>query len=328
MQSPDYKKLYKDGNGKASRALFRGLYQGIGPVVLATIPSSGAFFTTYEALKYTIGEAIPPNSTIYLPQPAINAISSGGAELVSCAILTPAEVLKQNAQVIVHKAGEKRTSPTLAVLKEFRSKPWNLWRGYTALAARNLPYTALQFPIFEHLKKTFLTKRKRSKDGQAVDSILERAVITAGSAAIAGSGSAWITTPIDVIKTRIMLSASKESDHKPVITESRGGLLGMVEATNRKSATMIARDIFKQEGIRGLFRGAALRSLWTAMGSGLYLGVYESGRFYLEDERKAREAREGDSLMQKTKHWTQQKVGVGASRSQGDKIKKSAWQDD
>jgi len=228
----------------------------------------------------------------------------------------------------MHKAGEKRKSPTLGVLKEFRSKPWNLWRGYTALAARNLPYTALQFPIFEHLKKNFMTKRKKTKDGKPVDGILERAVITAGSAAIAGTGSAWITTPIDVLKTRIMLSASKEPDHKPVSTEKRGGLLAMVETNNRKSATMIARDILKQEGIPGLFRGAALRSLWTAMGSGLYLGVYESGRFYLEDERKAREAREGDSLMQKTKEWTQQKVGVGASRSQGDKIKKSAWQDD
>jgi solute carrier family 25 S-adenosylmethionine transporter 26 len=174
-----------------------------------------------------------------------------------------------------------------------------------------------------------LTKRKKSKDGQPVDGILERALITAGSAAIAGTGSAWITTPIDVIKTRIMLSASKESDQKPVkSTEQRGGLLGMVERSNRKSASVIARDILKQEGITGLFRGAALRSLWTAMGSGLYLGVYESGRFYLEDERKAKAAREGDTLMQKTKDWTQQKVGVGASRSQGDKIKKSAWQDD
>jgi solute carrier family 25 (mitochondrial S-adenosylmethionine transporter), member 26 len=328
VQSPDYRKLYKDGSGKVNRSLFRGLYQGIGPVIFVTIPSSGAFFTTYEALKYNIGEAIPPNSTIFLPQPAINAISSGGAELVSCAILTPAEVLKQNAQVIVRKAGEKRRSPVLTVLKEFRSKPWNLWRGYTALAARNLPYTALQFPIFEHLKNNFLAKRKKAKNDQPVDGILERAVITAGSASIAGSGAAWITTPIDVIKTRIMLSASKDSEQRPVKVEKRGGLLGMVETSNKQSAAMIARQILKQEGITGLFRGAAIRSVWTAMGSGLYLGVYESGRFYLEDERKAREAREGDSLMQKTKDWSKQKVGIGASRSQGDKIKKSAWQDD
>ena len=320
--------MYKDGKGKVNRILFRGLYQGVGSVILVTIPSSGAFFTTYEGLKHIIGEAFPPNSTIYLPQPAINAVSSGGAELVSCAILTPAEVLKQNAQVVVHKAGEKRRSPTLAVLKEFRSKPWNLWRGYSALAARNLPYTALQFPVFEHLKKILLAKRKKAKNGEPVDGILERAVITAGSASIAGSGSAWITTPIDVVKTRIMLSASKDPEQKPVKAEPRGGLLGMTQPSGRNSATVIAREILKQEGITGFFRGAALRSVWTAMGSGLYLGVYEGGRYYLEDERKTRDSREGDSLMQKTKDWSKQKVGVGASRSQGDKIKKSAWQDD
>ncbi len=37
--------------------------------------------------------------------------------------------------------------------------------------------------------------------------------------------------------------------------------------------------------MRGLFRGGLLRGLWTAVGAGLYLGIYESGRKYLEDKR-------------------------------------------
>lgn len=42
MQSPDYKRLYTNTTKKAvDRALFRGLYQGIGSVILATIPSCG-----------------------------------------------------------------------------------------------------------------------------------------------------------------------------------------------------------------------------------------------------------------------------------------------
>jgi hypothetical protein len=40
MQSPDYKKLYTNGvDGKATRTMFRGVYQGIGSVILATLPS-------------------------------------------------------------------------------------------------------------------------------------------------------------------------------------------------------------------------------------------------------------------------------------------------
>src|ERR1700742_5191613 len=94
-QSQDYQKLYKYASGKTKPSLFRGLYQGVVSIILITILSSGAFFTPSEALKYGIHEAIPPNSTVFLPQAAIHAAASGGAELVSCAILTPAEVLKQ-----------------------------------------------------------------------------------------------------------------------------------------------------------------------------------------------------------------------------------------
>ena len=40
FQSPDYKRLYTNpSNNAINRSLFRGLYQGIGSVVLATIPS-------------------------------------------------------------------------------------------------------------------------------------------------------------------------------------------------------------------------------------------------------------------------------------------------
>lgn len=48
----------------------------------------------------------------------------------------------------------------------------------------------------------------------------------------------------------------------------------------------VGRDIYLQEGIKGLFRGGALRAGWTALGLGLYLSAYESGRFYLENRRK------------------------------------------
>ena len=78
-----------------------------------------------------------------------------------------------------------------------------------------------------------------------------------------------LTTPIDVVKTRIMLSAGS----KP-------------SASASASALTIGKEIFRSEGIKGLFRGGALRGVWTALGSGLYLGVYESGRNHLEIRRQ------------------------------------------
>lgn len=40
LQSPDYKRLYTNAStNSVNRSLFRGLYQGIGSVVIATLPS-------------------------------------------------------------------------------------------------------------------------------------------------------------------------------------------------------------------------------------------------------------------------------------------------
>ncbi|EXJ58866.1 hypothetical protein A1O7_06296 [Cladophialophora yegresii CBS 114405] len=322
LQSQHFETLYKDAAGKTKPSLFRGLYQGVGSIILITIPSSGAFFTTYEALKFSINEAIPPNSTIFLPQPAVHAVASGGAELVSCAVLTPAEVMKQNAQMLSSRG--KRRSTSLEVFRHFQKHPSRLWRGYTALAARNLPFTGLQFPAFEYLKGYFLKRRMDRNGGKPIDGIGERAVITATSAAIAGSGAAWITTPIDVIKTRIMLAAGSGDDGlKSEPKPKSPSLLQAGIQGSRKSGLVVAREVLNVEGFRGLFRGALLRAGWTTIGSGLYLGCYESGRHYLEKNR--REAREGDHLMQRD--WSNVKVGIGGSRSH-DVVKKSAWQDD
>lgn len=324
MQSPDYKKLYLDQTTKKLRpAFYRGLYQGLGSIILVTLPSSGTFFTTYEALKYTLNDAVPPNSTLFMPTPLINAISSAGAELVSCAILTPAEVIKQNAQMV--QKDVKGVAPTLQVLKEFRKHPFRLWSGYTALAGRNLPYTALQFPVFEHLKQYFLARRRAVKGGEPVDGILERASITALSAGLAGSGAAYVTTPIDVIKTRMMLAAG-QARNNPQETKDLGKIL--TEGLASKSSKGIwgtAKEVMQSDGPKGFFRGAALRAVWTMLGSGLYLGAYEGMRFYLEDSRRAKE--EGEHLMERKRDWSDVQVGVGKSRSQGEEIKKSGWQD-
>jgi solute carrier family 25 S-adenosylmethionine transporter 26 len=266
--------------------------------------TAGAFFTTYEGVKAIFNKANPTisdSSRGLIPQPFIDSAASSIAELVSCFILTPAEVLKQNAQMIRQPANSTsngasvfQTSVTLQVLKHFR-KPSQLFRGYTALAARNLPFTAMQFPMFEYLKRSI--KDHRQKKGTATGTLTETAIITALSAGSAGSVAAVITTPVDVVKTRIMLSAagdsSEEAAKKKIETAQAKGKtahnLAKENQVARKSGLTVAKEVFKESGVKGLFRGGILRGTWTALGSGLYLGVYESGRVYLGDRHKREE---------------------------------------
>ena len=125
--------------------------------------------------------------------------------------------------------------------------------------------------MYEHLKKTILEYRKRHDVTSGT--LLERGLVTAVAAGSSGSVSALITTPVDVVKTRIMLGAGNK-------VRNRGALT-------------VAKEITRVDGVRGLFKGGSLRSAWTALGMGLYLGIYESGRAYLEGRRTG----EGEPLI-------------------------------
>ncbi|KAI0098253.1 mitochondrial carrier domain-containing protein [Nemania sp. FL0031] len=314
QQSQDFLKTFADPSAKTrlpSRQLFRGLYQGIGIVVVATLPAAGTFFSVYEASKSFLGHH---GSRLGIPQPLVHSGASAIAECASCLVLTPAEVIKQNAQMLQQQrhtssgdsGGGSRGRPSgkstsLQALRQLgggadAGRRRLLLSGYTALVARNLPFTAIQFPIFEIARARMWGWRSRD-DGSVPEpvpgtgtgpgprfaerrrSLVETAVVTGMSAGLAGSFAALITTPMDVVKTRMMLSAggggqdAQHGTHDQAnpdrgMYRSRGGLA-------------VAREVIAERGVAGLFRGAILRSVWTAVGSGLYLGMYEVAKAWL-----------------------------------------------
>jgi solute carrier family 25 S-adenosylmethionine transporter 26 len=189
------------------------------------------------------------------------------------------------------------SNATLQTLAKFRSNPLALWRGYAALAGRNLPFTAMQFPMFEKLKEVIRAWRKRR--GSWTGSIWESGSVTAVSAGSAGAVAAVITTPIDVVKTRIMLAAADEAGSSTQakgkgmvdalgksVEETKGAVKDMIKGSRgRQSSWKIGQEILAEKGVKGLWRGGALRGVWTFIGAGLYLGAYESGRVYLAARR-------------------------------------------
>lgn len=272
--------------------------------------TAGAFFTTYEAIKYALNSSSSPTpeekkKKNLLPAPIVHGLASSVAESVSCFILTPAEVLKQNAQMITARSpGLRGGSATLRVLAQFRSRPTRLWSGYTALVARNLPFTGIHFPMFEYLRARMVEwrrqykakaagasqtqQKKTSNSDSDSDQLIERAGITAVAAGMAGSVAAVLTTPIDVVKTRIMLAAGGDDKQQKQQPANKGAEAERTRTRTKPGAWAVGRDIYYREGIKGLFSGGALRAGWTAIGLGLYLGAYEGGRFYLESRRRGR----------------------------------------
>ncbi|KAI6380282.1 hypothetical protein MCOR25_001709 [Pyricularia grisea] len=303
-QSQDYLDTYKK-SGSSSAAIknvpkgtFRGLYQGVGSVIIATLPAAGIFFTTYESAKTGFSKALPEGA----PSPLVHALASGTAELASCAVLTPAEVIKQNAQMIRSDSGTSGGSSTSSssssskstslqafrMLQSSEGGAWRrLWTGYTALAARNLPFTAMQFPMFEYVRGAIWRqrddRRRSRKEAGGIEEgqgLLETGLVNGSSAALSGSVAAVLTTPTDVVKTRMMLMTGDQKS-------SGSGNISSSSSSNNSGGLRIAKDVYRELGVRGLFRGGLFRAGWTALGSGLYLGTYEAAKVWLKGGKGA-----------------------------------------
>ena len=330
QQSRDFLKTFADPSASSksgpgagarrtlmpSRDLFRGLYQGIGIVVVATLPAAGTFFTMYEAAKSFVGRLGPDSSSpLPLPRAAVHSAASAIAECASCLVLTPAEVVKQNAQMIRRQqglpsspsggGGGVRGSTSLEALRQLAAGTGagtgrRLLSGYTALVARNLPFTAIQFPMFEALRaRLWQSRRGASGPGGSGEGnragLLETGVVTGVSAGLAGSFAAVVTTPMDVVKTRMML-------YSPSSSSEAASSVGAGDATRTdqprsRSGLAVARQVIVENGIVGLFRGSIIRAVWTAVGSGLYLGMYELSRIWLTRRREGGDDDAADDLL-------------------------------
>jgi hypothetical protein len=90
-----------------------------------------------------------------------------------------------------------------------------------------------------------------------------------------------------------MLSASDagsgSQDKTPRVGTHGSGTVSSEAQAKTKSLISVGRNIIRYEGIRGLFKGGLIRAGWTAIALGLYLSLYEGGRFYLENRRKERD---------------------------------------
>lgn len=122
-----------------------------------------------------------------------------------------------------------------------------LYKGASACLLRDVPFSAIYFPTYSHLKRDVFGESPAKKLG-----VLQ--LLTAG--AIAGMPAAYLTTPCDVIKTRLQVEARK----------------GEATYTGLRHA---AQTIWKEEGFRAFFKGGPARILRSSPQFGFTLAAYE-----------------------------------------------------
>lgn len=102
----------------------------------------------------------------------------------------PTEVIKQRMQT-------KQFASTSAAVKHVLRTEGILgfYRGFLSTVAREIPFTCIQFPLYEYFKKAYAMRKGRQIEPYEA----------ALWGSVAGGIAAALTTPLDVCKTRIML---------------------------------------------------------------------------------------------------------------------------
>ncbi|NWR16177.1 SAMC protein, partial [Emberiza fucata] len=218
---------------------FRGIYAGVPSTAIGSFPNAAAFFITYENVK----SVLPHGSSSYLA-PATHMVAASLGEVVACLIRVPSEVVKQRAQV-------SPSSSTLRILSHtlYHEGIQGLYRGYKSTVLREIPFSLVQFPLWESLKDLWSWKQ-----GHVVDSWQ-----SAVCGAFAGGFAAAVTTPLDVAKTRIMLAKAGSSNARGNVLAALGG-------------------IWRTQGLSGLFAGVVPRMAAISLGGFIFLGTYEKTR--------------------------------------------------
>jgi solute carrier family 25 S-adenosylmethionine transporter 26 len=119
--------------------------------------------------------------------------------IASSVTLVPADVVKTRLQA--SPTGRTVVSTVRSIIREKGYR--GLYVGYYATLVRDVPYTMLELGIYENLKNVML-RSKVNKTGIKQLSFSDELL----AAAITGGIASFVTTPLDLVKTKLMMEVS------------------------------------------------------------------------------------------------------------------------
>lgn len=227
--------------------VLKGLYSGLAGNLAGVLPASAAFLGVYEPTKQKLLRLFPENLS------AVAHLTAGAVGGIAASLIrVPTEVVKQRMQT-----GQFVSAPDAVRVIVSKEGFKGLYAGYRSFLLRDLPFDAIQFCLYEQLRLGYKLAAKRELNDP------ENAVIGAFAGALTGA----ITTPLDVIKTRLMIQGS---------------------ANQYKGIVDCVQTIVREEGPPALLKGIGPRVLWIGIGGSIFFGVLESTKRFLEESRLKR----------------------------------------
>ena len=225
-----------------------GLYRGLIISVIAGCPASCLYFTSYEITRRKLNKYSYFNKNEYLS----DFIGGFMAELISCCLWVPIDVIKERMQIqsiISSKYRYKSTINAIKLMLKYEGFT-GLYRAYFATIISFGPFSALYLMLYQQFK---------GKDNNNTINIII-------SACTAGAISAIITNPLDMIKLRLQVQ--------------RGGIISF----GYKNIFDGIYKLIKYEGFISLFHGSGARVAFWVPNLAFNLTLYETfTQFYKEN---------------------------------------------
>ncbi|XP_054824530.1 uncharacterized protein LOC129322303 isoform X2 [Prosopis cineraria] len=232
------KSIFHTGKSIVSDRGLPGLYRGITSSIACSAPTSALYTFTYESVKAALLPYLPKEYYSFA-----HCVAGGCASIATSSIFTPSERIKQQMQVGSHYRN------CWFAMAEIISKGgfYSLYAGWGAVLCRNVPHSVVKFYVYERLKQV-MSSLPLSARPNTFQTLL--------CGGLAGSAAAFVTTPFDVIKTRLQ-------------TQIPGSV------NQYHSVFHALCKIGKNEGVRGLYRGLTPRLIIYMSQGSLFFASYE-----------------------------------------------------
>lgn len=236
--------LLRDGGWPA-------LWRGNGMNVLKIAPETAIKFMLYEKIKRVIRD----NSSHQLEfKERLIAGASAGA--LSQTVIYPLEVLK--TRLVLRQTSDHRGIVKCAS-RILNNEGWrSFYRGYLPNLLGILPYAGVDLAIYETLKR-YLLKVDAEHDYRNHPHGTQFLVLSM-CGVISSSCGQLVSYPLALIRTRLQAQSTRET---------------------HTTMSILSKDIYNKEGIRGFYRGIVPNFMKVAPAVGISYFAYEYTRNFL-----------------------------------------------
>ncbi|XP_022126566.2 solute carrier family 25 member 40 isoform X1 [Pieris rapae] len=234
------------------------LWSGLSPTLALALPCTVIYFVSYEQLRYKM-KTTYNTITGNMGQPMwIPLIAGATARMTAVTLVSPVELIRTKMQS--QKLTYSEISIALQQVLKYEGFK-GLFRGLSSTLLRDVPFSGIYWTTYEKTKRIF----------DKPDSEKNTFLFNFFCGSVAGSMAAFVTLPFDVIKTHQQIELGEKEIYTDGKTRQR--------ASNMKD---IAKTIYRNHGIKGLFTGFLPRIFKVAPACAIMIATFEYGKQFFQ----------------------------------------------